>query len=136
MTFVEMKFERKWSVPCSVLWNYYKLDVNCMFNLLKHWVNNICRNVKKMRDYGKSVEWPRPPSRLQGLFQLLQKVHGRYVHVLGQSSRPFPVWSRIWSWGFLLGHNLWVNITNNLIKKIQSNLVFSESVLNSQWENL
>lgn len=66
-----------------------------------------------MKDYGKSVEWPRPPSMLQGLVQLLQKVHGRYVHVLGHSSRPFPVRSgsgpevsckvRIWSWGFLSG---------------------------------
>ena len=32
-----------------------------------------------MKDYGKSVEWPRPPSKLQGLVELLQRVHGKYV---------------------------------------------------------
>nr|XP_022305174.1 unconventional myosin-Id-like isoform X4 [Crassostrea virginica] len=36
------------------------------------------RNVKRMKDYGKSVEWPRPPSKLQGLVELLQRVHGKW----------------------------------------------------------
>ena len=35
------------------------------------------RNVKKMKDYGKHIEWPRPPSVLHGLVELLKKTHGR-----------------------------------------------------------
>ncbi|XP_048754348.1 unconventional myosin-Id-like isoform X2 [Ostrea edulis] len=36
------------------------------------------RNVKKMKDYGKHVEWPRPPSVLHSLVELLKRTHGRW----------------------------------------------------------
>lgn len=34
-------------------------------------------NVRQMRDYGKHVQWPKPPAKLQGLTNLLQQVHSR-----------------------------------------------------------
>ena len=37
------------------------------------------RGVARTRDYGKSVQWPRPPAVLQGLVSMLQKVHMRWV---------------------------------------------------------
>ena len=40
------------------------------------------RNVARMRDYGKSVQWPRPPAVLQGMVLMLQKVHMRSVFIL------------------------------------------------------
>ena len=39
------------------------------------------RNVRQSKDFGKSVQWPRPPAVLQGLVSMLQKVHSRSVHV-------------------------------------------------------
>ncbi|XP_076437285.1 unconventional myosin-Id-like [Babylonia areolata] len=36
------------------------------------------RGVRQMKDYGKSVQWPRPPAVLQGLVGMLQKVHSRW----------------------------------------------------------
>lgn len=62
---------------------------------IRQYIKNLVdkfRNVKKMRDYGKSVEWPRPPSRLQGLFQLLQKVHGRWRANMILKDVPKPEW--------------------------------------------
>ncbi|XP_067649162.1 unconventional myosin-Id-like [Haliotis asinina] len=36
------------------------------------------RNVRNNRDYGKSIQWPRPPSVLEGLVSLLQRIHNRW----------------------------------------------------------
>lgn len=36
------------------------------------------KNVKRMKDFGKSVQWPAPPAALQGLVDLLKKVHSRW----------------------------------------------------------
>ena len=35
------------------------------------------RNVKSMKDYGKNIEWPTPPSVLEGLVQQLRRVHNK-----------------------------------------------------------
>jgi myosin-1 len=40
------------------------------------------RNVARSRDFGKSVQWPAPPAVLQGLVDMLKKVHARSVQVL------------------------------------------------------
>lgn len=35
------------------------------------------RNVRQTRDFGKNVQWPSPPAVLQGLVDMLKKVHSR-----------------------------------------------------------
>ncbi|XP_050418381.2 unconventional myosin-Id isoform X2 [Patella vulgata] len=39
---------------------------------------DLFKNVKKMRDYGKHVQWPHPPKVLQGLVSMLSRVHNRW----------------------------------------------------------
>ncbi|PVD30004.1 hypothetical protein C0Q70_09265 [Pomacea canaliculata] len=36
------------------------------------------RNVRQTRDFGKNVQWPSPPAVLQGLVDMLKKVHSRW----------------------------------------------------------
>ncbi|XP_013401655.1 unconventional myosin-Id [Lingula anatina] len=39
---------------------------------------NTFRNVRSMKDYGKSIKWPDPPPVLKGLVSQLQKTHQRW----------------------------------------------------------
>ncbi|XP_046369671.2 unconventional myosin-Id-like [Haliotis rufescens] len=36
------------------------------------------RNVRNKKDYGKNIQWPRPPSVLEGLVSMLQRIHNRW----------------------------------------------------------
>ncbi|XP_052797829.1 unconventional myosin-Id-like [Mya arenaria] len=51
------------------------------------------RNVRKMRDYGKSIKWPTPPKVLSGWVGELQKAHNRWranmiLQKVPQDERP------------------------------------------------
>ncbi|KAK3104099.1 hypothetical protein FSP39_024410 [Pinctada imbricata] len=41
-------------------------------------VVNSFKNVRQMKDYGKTVQWPKPPSVLEGMVTLLQRIHNRW----------------------------------------------------------
>lgn len=46
------------------------------------------RNVKRMKDFGKSIVWPHPPSVLEGMVKMLQVVHHRYAYNCIQMKCP------------------------------------------------
>ncbi|XP_070211520.1 unconventional myosin-Id-like [Littorina saxatilis] len=53
------------------------------------------RGVKQSRDYGKNVQWPRPPAILQNMVELLRRVHARwraYMILRKIPKEEFPMW--------------------------------------------
>ncbi|KAK3589621.1 hypothetical protein CHS0354_043081 [Potamilus streckersoni] len=50
------------------------------------------RNVRNMRDYGKSIKWPTPPQVLTGLVEELRKVHSRWRANMILKKVPRPEW--------------------------------------------
>ncbi|KAL3832417.1 hypothetical protein ACJMK2_024062 [Sinanodonta woodiana] len=50
------------------------------------------RNVRNMRDYGKSIKWPNPPQVLAGLVLQLHKVHNRWRANMILKKVPRPEW--------------------------------------------
>lgn len=50
------------------------------------------RNVRNMKDFGKSIQWPRPPSVLEGMVALLQQTHGRWRAHMILRHQPKSEW--------------------------------------------
>ncbi|XP_063421774.1 unconventional myosin-Id-like isoform X2 [Mytilus trossulus] len=53
------------------------------------------RNVKRMKDFGKSVVWPHPPSVLEGMVKMLQVVHHRWRANMILKGHPKSEWPEL-----------------------------------------
>ncbi|XP_076094542.1 unconventional myosin-Id-like isoform X1 [Mytilus galloprovincialis] len=53
------------------------------------------RNVKRMKDFGKSIVWPHPPSVLEGMVKMLQVVHHRWRANMILKGHPKSEWPEL-----------------------------------------
>ena len=53
------------------------------------------RNAKKMKDYGKSLQWPEPPRTLSHLRPLFNKAFHRWRAFMVLSKHPRETWDEL-----------------------------------------